>query len=99
MGREAWIQALNGANLKRWDKARNYAIYYAVKTGGRGVSEQLAKTHNISRQRIAEIVVLTERRIENGDYDDFQAHKLQSFQQELQAKTRSHLESRPKDLD
>lgn len=69
MGREAWVQAVKGNNFERWEKARNLAIYQAVKQGGRGTRERIAEAHNISRQRVAEIVELTELRILNGDYE------------------------------
>lgn len=99
MGREAWIQALNKPNYDRWQKARNYAIYQAVKQGGRGAREQIAKAHNISRQRVAELVELTERRIENGDYDDQGFTVIKSVWQEGALKVKSRLESQLKDLD
>lgn len=103
MGREAWIQALRPDHYERWQKARNYAIYQAVKQGGRGTRERIAKAHNISRQRVQEIVELTERRIENGDYDDFQASKLLSpwelGEKKRRAKSLQQEAELPKDLD
>lgn len=81
-------------NVAKWERARNYAIYQAVKQGPRGTRERVAKANGISRQRIAEIVTLTERHLKNGDYDEEGYSIIKSASQ-----LRSHHQSQPKDLD